>query len=115
MSGLSEQTAATARRYLARLAELGPGARAELGERIAAAVRAQVSPPPPPGTHAPAYLAAILAERARRERDRLGVGRQAPENAPSPATQQAQPGPAPAGPPPEDLPARQTGGFVPPA
>jgi hypothetical protein len=71
MSGLNDQTAAMARRYLSRLHELTPAARAELGERIAAAVRAQVSPPPPPGTPAPAYLAAVLAERHRREHARL--------------------------------------------
>jgi len=71
MSGLNDQTAAMARRYLSRLPELTPGARAELGERIAAAVRAQVSPPPPPGTPTPTYLAAVLAERHRREHARL--------------------------------------------
>ena len=52
MSGLNDQTAAMARLYLSRLPDLTPGARAELGERISAAVRAQVSPPPPPGTGA---------------------------------------------------------------
>ena len=71
MSGLNDQTAAMARRYLSRLHDLTPGARAELGARISAAVRAQVSPPPPPGTPAPPYLAAVLAERYRREHARL--------------------------------------------
>jgi uncharacterized RDD family membrane protein YckC len=71
LSGLSDQTAAMARRYLGRLPELTPGARAELGERIATAVWEQVSPPPPPGTPAPTYLAAVLAERHRREHARL--------------------------------------------
>jgi hypothetical protein len=70
LSGLSDQTAAMARRYLGRLPELTPGARAELGERISAAVRAQVGPPPP-GTPATAYLGAVLAERHRREHARL--------------------------------------------
>lgn len=73
LSGLTDQTAATARRYLGRLPELSPGARAELGERIAAAVMTQVSPPPPVGTPAPAYLSAVLAERHRREHARLMV------------------------------------------
>src|SRR6266567_3616207 len=63
MSGLTDQTAETARRYLARLPELTPAAQAVLGERIAGAVRAQVSPLPPPGTAAVAYLSAVLAER----------------------------------------------------
>jgi uncharacterized RDD family membrane protein YckC len=74
LSGLNDQTAATARQYLSRLPELTPGARAELGERISAAVRAQVGPPPPPGTPAAAYLGAVLAERHRREHARLTAG-----------------------------------------
>ena len=83
MSGLNDQTAAMARLYLSRMPDLTPGARAELGERISAAVRAQVSPPPPPGTPAAAYLSAVLAERHRREHARLmgpgppGAGRSA--------------------------------------
>jgi uncharacterized RDD family membrane protein YckC len=71
LSGLTDQTAATARRYLGRLPELTPSARAELGERIAAAVMTQVSPPPPGGTPVPFYLSAVLAERHRREHARL--------------------------------------------
>jgi len=71
MSRLNDQTAAMARRYLSRLPELTPAARAELGARIATAVSAQVSPPPPPGTPAAAYLSAVLAERHRREHARL--------------------------------------------
>jgi uncharacterized RDD family membrane protein YckC len=73
MSGLTDQTAETARRYLGRLPELTPAAQAELGERIAAAVRAQVSPLPPPGTPAVAYLSAVLAERRNREQTRLAA------------------------------------------
>jgi uncharacterized RDD family membrane protein YckC len=87
LSGLTDQTAAMARLYLGRLPDLTPGARAELGERISAAVRAQVSPPPPPGTPVPPYLAAVLAERHQREHARLmapgapAVGRGAPPGA----------------------------------
>jgi hypothetical protein len=73
LSGLTDQTAETARRYLARLPELTPAAQAELGERIAGAVRSQVSPLPPPGTPAVAYLSAVLAERRNREHARLVV------------------------------------------
>src|SRR5262249_6462694 len=72
------------RRYLGRLPELTPGARAELGERISVAVRAQVSPPPPAGTPAPAYLGAVLAERHRREQARL-TAPGAPGAGPTPA------------------------------
>jgi uncharacterized RDD family membrane protein YckC len=71
LSGLTEQTAETARRYLARLPELTPAAQAELGQRIAGAVSAEVSPPPPPGTPLTAYLSAVLAERRNREQARL--------------------------------------------
>src|SRR5215813_9266638 len=73
MSGLADQTAETARRYLARLPELTPAAQAELGERIAGAVRAQVSPRQATGTPAAAYLSALLAERRNREHARLAV------------------------------------------
>src|SRR5579859_1169378 len=73
LSGLTDQTAETARRYLARLPELTPAAQAELGEHIAGAVRAQVSPPPPPGTPVIAYLSTVLAERRSREQARLIV------------------------------------------
>ena len=112
LSGLDDQTAAMARRYLSRLPELAPAARAGLGERIAAAVRAQTGPPPPPGTPAPAYLGAVLAERHRRERARLT----APATAGPGATAAPPPGtvpawappagstPAPAAPPPVPVP-----------
>jgi uncharacterized RDD family membrane protein YckC len=74
MSGLTEQTAETARRYLARLPELTPAAQAELGQRIASAVSAQVSPPPPAGTPVTDYLSAVLVERRNRENARLVPG-----------------------------------------
>jgi uncharacterized RDD family membrane protein YckC len=75
MSGLTEQTAETARRYLVRLPELTPAAQAELGHRIASAVSAQVTPLPPPGTPIWAYLSAVLAERRNREHARLALAR----------------------------------------
>jgi uncharacterized RDD family membrane protein YckC len=101
MSGLADQTAETARRYLARLPELTPAAQAELGERIAGAVRVQVSPLPPPGTPAVAYLSAVLAERRNREHARLVVSpaRGSPEQgAPGRRFREpGSPGPGPAG------------------
>lgn len=69
LSALPDAVANSARSYLGRYWELSPQARYELGERLAAQVAALVSPPPPPGTLAPDYLAAVLAERrARAER-----------------------------------------------
>ena len=119
MSGLTDQTAETARRYLARLPELTPAAQAELGERIAAAVRAQVSPVPPPGTPVIAYLSAVLAERRSRERSRLTA---APPDAgaawrpPAGAAIQEPTGAAREGEAPgHEPPAAAAGGFVPPA
>jgi uncharacterized RDD family membrane protein YckC len=79
MSGLTEQNAETARRYLARLPELTPAAQAEIGYRVASAVSAQVSPPPPPGTPIWAYLSAVLTERRNREHAKLA---RAPAGAP---------------------------------
>ena len=67
LSALSDQTADAASSYLRRFAELTPQAREILGIRLANAVAAEVSPPPPVGTPPPAYLAAVLA--VRRERD----------------------------------------------
>jgi uncharacterized RDD family membrane protein YckC len=118
MSGLTDQTAETARRYLARLPELTPAAQAELGERIAATVCAQVSPVPPPGTPVIAYLSAVLAERRTRERARLTAPRPPDVGAawrPSAGaaiqepTAPAREGEAPGHEPPT------AGGFVPPA
>ena len=111
LSGLSDQTAAMARLYLGRVPDLTPGARAELGERISAAVRAQVSPPPPPGTPVPPYLAAVLAERHRREHARLmtpGAPRAGPDTAPpdtAPPGAALSPPAAPAAPVPRPEPA----------
>jgi uncharacterized RDD family membrane protein YckC len=73
LSGLPEPTAAMARQYLARYFELTPVARDEMGRRIAAAVAARVSPPPPPGTWPADYLSAVLAERRTREQARLAA------------------------------------------
>ena len=143
MSGLTDQTAETARRYLARLPELTPATQAELGERIAGAVRAQVSPLPAPGTPAVAYLSAVLAERRKREQARLvspaagAPGRRFPDPGsagPGPAgetrpatgtsgaavawrepARAAREGAAREGEPEHMPPARGAGGFVPPA
>jgi uncharacterized RDD family membrane protein YckC len=73
LSGLTEQTAETAGSYLRRCYELTPAARDEFGQRIAAAVAAQVSPPPPPGAPTAAYLSAVLAVRREREQARLAA------------------------------------------
>ncbi len=68
---LSDQTAAAASSYLRRFYQLRSPAREQLGSQLAAAVAAQVSPPPPAGTLPPDYLAAVLAVRRDREFARL--------------------------------------------
>jgi uncharacterized RDD family membrane protein YckC len=73
LSGLNDQTAEQASSYLRRFNELSPVAREEFGQRIAAAVAAQVSPPPPPGTPPAAFLSAVLAVRRQREMARLSA------------------------------------------
>ena len=116
LSRLSDQTAAAASSYLRRFYDLRPAAREQLGLQLASAVAAQVSPPPPPGTDAPAFLAAVLAVRREREQARLqarmsswqGYPAQAPAQAPAQPTAQAPvrtPAQAPA-PPPVQAPAR---------
>lgn len=70
VSRLSDQTAATVSSYLRRYDSLRPAARAEIGAQLAATVATHVSPPPPPGTPAEAYLAAVLTVRRQREQAR---------------------------------------------
>ena len=67
VSRLSDQTAATVSSYLRRYYALRPAARAQIGAQLAATVAGYVSPPPPAGTPAEAYLAAVLTVRRQRE------------------------------------------------
>ncbi len=81
---LSDQTAEAAGSYLRRFTELSPQARDALGVRLANAVAAQVSPPPPLGTPPAAYLSAVLAVRRDRDRARLAALQPAPSTPPVP-------------------------------
>ena len=81
LSRLPDDTAAMARSYLGRYWELSPPAREEFGRRIAAQVAATVSPPPPYGTPAAAYLSAVLAERRARDVARMTRGASPPGSA----------------------------------
>ena len=127
-SRLSDQTAEAAGSYLRRFYELTDAARADLGQRLATAVLAQVSPPPPPGTPPAAYLAAVLAIRRDHEHARLASQQRLAREASYPTAPPAAPGPAapgwagpgPASPPvpaePAPPAAEQPGyGFAPPA
>jgi uncharacterized RDD family membrane protein YckC len=100
LSGLSAEQAEVARQFLSRAAQLDPQVRDQMAYRIAGDVLSRVAPPPPPGTPPQLALAAVLAERHRRELARLR--------------------PSPYGPPPgpyagyPSWPAPSTNGFSPP-
>ena len=71
LSGLSAEQAAVASQFLSRAAQLDAQLRDQVAHRIAADVLSRVGPPPPPGTPPQLALAAVLAERHRRELARL--------------------------------------------
>jgi hypothetical protein len=95
LAGLPDDLAESARSYLGRLRSLAPAAQAELGARIATAVAAVVTPPPPAGVPPWAYLSAVLAERSRRGGYGVAV---APVTPPAPAGYAAPPPAPPASP-----------------
>ncbi|BCZ22410.1 RDD family protein [Mycobacterium senriense] len=71
LSGLSAGQAEVARQFLSRATQLDRQLRLQMGYRIAADVVARIAPPPPPGAPPELVLAAVLAERHRRELARL--------------------------------------------
>lgn len=64
---LPDGLALAVRQFLGRATRLHAASRVDLGTRLVAQVRPFVSPDPPAGTHPEAFLAAVLAERRRRE------------------------------------------------
>ncbi|MGJ6121747.1 RDD family protein [Mycolicibacterium sp. Y3] len=97
LSGLAPAQADMARQFLSRAAQLDPRMRAQMAHRIAGEVTARIAPPPPPGTPPELVLAAVLAERHRRELDRLHVSR--PTSGPPAWTPPVTSPPPPATPP----------------
>jgi uncharacterized RDD family membrane protein YckC len=87
LSGLRPEQVELARQFLSRANQLEPRLRDEMAYRITSEVAAQISPPPPPGAPPQYVLAAVLAERHRRELARL-AGPPAP---PAPQPPQAPP------------------------
>ncbi|MEV5965855.1 RDD family protein [Kribbella sp. NPDC051952] len=77
LSRLSDDLANASRDYLARYTELQPDARIALGDALATRVGQVTAPVPPVPLIAPAYLSAVLAERRRRELNRLATARPA--------------------------------------
>ncbi|MGB3482521.1 MAG: RDD family protein [Mycobacterium sp.] len=84
LSGLGTEQAELARQFLSRAPHLDSALRDQMAYRIAGEVLARISPPPPPGTPPQYVLAAVLAERHRRELDRL-ARRAGPPAPPMPA------------------------------
>jgi uncharacterized RDD family membrane protein YckC len=114
LSGLRPEPAELARQFLSRASQLDPMVRDQMAYRIAGDVVAQISPPPPPGTPPQLVLAAVLAERHRRELARLRP--QAPTGPPPsqwPGPPPHWPGQPPAYQPPAPPP--PPGGFTPPS
>lgn len=102
LSGLSAGQAEVARQFLSRAPQLDRQLRQQMAYRIAGDVVSRIAPPPPPGAPPELVLAAVLAERHRRELARLRPI--------MPAT-----GPwTPAGPTPWPPQGPQNGGFSPP-
>ena len=114
LSRVPDDLALAARQFLGRAHELAPDVRDRMARSLAGSLAAVTAPPPPPGTPDWAFLAAVLAERRRRELARLqppsyqpapGYGR--PPAYPPPAYPSPPPSP-PAGPGPGE------GPFAPP-
>jgi uncharacterized RDD family membrane protein YckC len=97
LSGLGAEQAELARQFLSRAPQLDPLVRDQMAYRIAGDVVARISPPPPPGAPPQFVLAAVLAERHRRELARLRSP--APVIGPPQPWPPPQPGPAQPGPP----------------
>ena len=116
LSGLPAGQAEVARQFLSRAQQLDPGLRAQMAYRIAGDVVARIAPPPPPGVPPELILAAVLAERHRRELARLQPVGRPTGGQPWPPQQQwpqqTQAGSWPQDPEPGSQPAG--GGFAPP-
>ncbi|MDT5182317.1 MAG: hypothetical protein QOI29_475 [Mycobacterium sp.] len=113
LSGLGADQAELARQFLSRASQLDPQVRDQMAYRITGEVVAQISPRPPPGTPPQLVLAAVLAERHRRELARLrpsppvGPPPQWPQWPAQPAYQQPMSQASP--------PSADSGGFTPPS
>ncbi|MDT5218600.1 MAG: hypothetical protein QOF15_705 [Mycobacterium sp.] len=135
LSGLTAGQAEVARQFLSRATQLDPALRTQMAYRIASDVVSRIAPPPPPGVPPQLILAAVLAERHRRELARLhaNIPRMAPQMGPQMGPQPGPWPPAPGWPPPhagtgqqnsvpwpeqqapQSAPTQSDGGFSPPS
>ncbi|MFJ8742025.1 RDD family protein [Embleya sp. NPDC127516] len=75
LSGLTDELALAIRQYLSRRGELDPAIEASLGERLMVDTANRIGMGPPPGMHPVVFLAAVLAERQRRDWERYTAAR----------------------------------------
>ena len=68
---LPDDLAMAVRTFLPAAPTMTPASRDEMGRRLLAEMSLYVAPPPPPGSHPEYVLAAILADRRRRDGERL--------------------------------------------
>jgi uncharacterized RDD family membrane protein YckC len=71
LAALPPGLAIAVRQFLGRAQGLNPTSRHELGQALLRSVLPHVSPPPPVGFHAEHVLAAVIADRRRRDAERL--------------------------------------------
>lgn len=71
LAALPGGLALAVRQFLDRAPTLTPASRLHLGLDLASRVAPHIAPTPPPGTHPEEFLAAVLAERHRRDSIRL--------------------------------------------
>src|SRR5208283_5239074 len=93
LSGLSAGQAEVARQFLSRAPQLDRQLRQQMAYRIVGDVVSRIAPPPPPGAPPELVLAAVLAERHRRELARLRLS--TPPTAPPPMGPAPWPSPGP--------------------
>ncbi len=93
LSGLSAGQAEVARQFLSRAPQLDRQLRHQMAYRIAGDVVSRIAPPPPPGAPPELVLAAVLAERHRRELARLRLSM--PPTTPPPMGPAPWPSPGP--------------------
>lgn len=71
IAALPDSLALSLRQFLGRAQTLAPPVRADLARRLAEQTLQHVAPAPPPGTHPEYVIAAVIADRRRRDADRL--------------------------------------------
>lgn len=117
LSGLTAGQAEVARQFLSRAMQLDPTLRDQMAYRIANDVVSRIAPPPPPGVPPQLVLAAVLAERHRRELARLHASNPPRPGPPPPSWPPGPQATAPPAAPPPSWPSQapEPGGFAPPS